>query len=594
MVILLAGKNNWIGYLTGTSHERLNWLHRWFARTLWLTVTIHMCFWFRSWGRYHFIVAQLKKNSYARTGFASWLVLTFMLLASSKPIRVYGYEIFLPLHLCTWGGFIAAVYQHSPDEVKAWVWVPIGLFCFDRVSRMTMMVIANTRLLRLTGQNNVESSFWANNATFTPLYGNVTKISITNPSFKWRAGNHVLLGCHTLAPFQSHPFSIASIPADKRLDFFIQARKGATKRFFDYASKQGCLMGETGRSPSTSSKLVTIEGPYGTIRDLRQFDSVVLIAGGIGATYTVPLMRDIVYGWETACSQPRSGDYPVSHWKSRTNTRSIRFIWVIKSRFQITWFEEQLRKALRDIEECRAQRPAAEINLEINIYLTCNNSLVTATESQADTSSEAGDKYVSGVSALSDGTENKLKIEEARGHMAQTQPSATQPLPKEGESAPNSCGGGGCQCKHTVVDEDANEIRPCCCSGVPQSAVDEEVQKISVPLLTDGRLSALTASLNEDKEPPKYTQETYPRYSEMTAISNPLPQLRIFTGRPDSRSIMRASLERARGESGIVVCGPPGLVADVQCSMTALSDERAVHKGTGAQGIYFHSEGFWY
>lgn len=44
----------------------------------------------------------------------------------------------------------------------------------------------------------------------------------------------------------------------------------------------------------------------------------------------------------------------------------------------------------------------------------------------------------------------------------------------------------------------------------------------------------------------------------------------------------------------MVVCGATGLRNDVQDSVVALSDERAVNKGTGAQGIYLHVEGVDY
>jgi hypothetical protein len=51
-------------------------------------------------------------------------------------------------------------------------------------------------------------------------------------------------------------------------------------------------------------------------------------------------------------------------------------------------------------------------------------------------------------------------------------------------------------------------------------------------------------------------------------------------------------LEQAEGETGIAVCGPLGLSSDVRMTVVRCSDERAVHKGTGAQGIYLHSECF--
>lgn len=46
LIFLLSGKNNVVGWLTGVSYERLNWLHRWTARCMLLTATIHMGYFF--------------------------------------------------------------------------------------------------------------------------------------------------------------------------------------------------------------------------------------------------------------------------------------------------------------------------------------------------------------------------------------------------------------------------------------------------------------------------------------------------------------------------------------------------------------------
>jgi hypothetical protein len=51
-------------------------------------------------------------------------------------------------------------------------------------------------------------------------------------------------------------------------------------------------------------------------------------------------------------------------------------------------------------------------------------------------------------------------------------------------------------------------------------------------------------------------------------------------------------LEQAQGETGVATCGPLSLNATVRNAVAKISDERAVHKGTGNQGIYLHAEGF--
>jgi hypothetical protein len=42
LLILLSGKINIIGIMTGVGYERLNVIHRWVARTMLLTATLHM------------------------------------------------------------------------------------------------------------------------------------------------------------------------------------------------------------------------------------------------------------------------------------------------------------------------------------------------------------------------------------------------------------------------------------------------------------------------------------------------------------------------------------------------------------------------
>jgi predicted ferric reductase len=60
--------------------------------------------------------------------------------------------------------------------------------------------------------------------------------------------------------------------------------------------------------------------------------------------------------------------------------------------------------------------------------------------------------------------------------------------------------------------------------------------------------------------------------------------------RPDIESFIREPVEATGGETSVVVCGGQSLVARVRNCVASLSDERAVHKGTGAQGIHLHVE----
>jgi hypothetical protein len=65
-----------------------------------------------------------------------------------------------------------------------------------------------------------------------------------------------------------------------------------------------------------------------------------------------------------------------------------------------------------------------------------------------------------------------------------------------------------------------------------------------------------------------------------------------FSGRPDLGDFIRYPVEQATGETCVAVCGGKSLTGHVRNAVVRLSDERAVHKGTGAQGICLHVEEF--
>lgn len=551
LIFLLAGRQNIIGFLVGMSYARLNWFHRWISRTLWLTATIHMGFWFRNWARYDYITYQLKNDPLTRRGFAAWCILTFIVLASLAPVRRLSYEIFVLQHLVTFIGFIVAVWLHAPNEVKVWVWIPIGLLVFDRVARYAWGAYAN---LSIFHRKSTESALWTHSASFTALPGNVTKVIIQNPGIHWQPGQHVFLACHSIVPLQSHPFTIASIPEDNKLEFFIRAENGGTRRFFRYASKDRVLGADA--APTARGRTVFVEGPYGTIRSLRQFDSVVLVAGGMGATFAMPLLRDIASAWKREIL--RENQTKSTHVRRLTATKRIRFVWVIKSRSQLSLFESQLQSVLANINECRRIKSGFNKEIDISIYITCDEKLEPPTVQQTLPLISQG--LVDDPSSVSD--EEKTAIE--TDHVSIRSISTESSLSSASAGVGKGClPGGGCCCTEPIEDEDVISPYACTCSGPPPASPELVVPETIAEKTTDTK----TAESLDSKA-------------------------NFVSGRPYPRTIIRKVLEKAEGESAVVVCGPRGLADDVRRSVVYLSDERAVHKGTGAQGIYLHIENF--
>ena len=68
LIILLAGKYNVIGFLTGVGFERLNNFHRWLARVLLLTATLHFGYQSYGWNRLGLWHSEWDTDTCAPTG----------------------------------------------------------------------------------------------------------------------------------------------------------------------------------------------------------------------------------------------------------------------------------------------------------------------------------------------------------------------------------------------------------------------------------------------------------------------------------------------------------------------------------------------
>jgi len=564
LLFLLSGRKNIVGMLTGFGYERLNWLHRWAARCLLFTATIHMGYWFADWAPYNYISVKVTTDPITKHGVIAWSLLVWIVVSSMAPIRGWNYEFFVVQHLLSFAAFVTMVYIHTPAEVHVWIWIPVGLFVFDRLVRAAS-VLYNS--LSIFHPRHRARGLWACTATLTPLSHNTTRITIANPPIKWAAGQHVFLSCHSIVPLQSHPFTIASLPCDGKMEFIIQSKKGGTRRFFSHAERfHTALPVFTTDGSITKGKGVAIEGPYGRIRPLHQFDSVVFLAGSTGATFTLPLMRDIVSSWYEShlCGMPFG--------RLQLVTRNIRFVWVVKSLGQLSWFSDQLSHVALDLERWRSAF-GGWAQVEMSVYMTCDESLTAVEPTSCPppiVSPIALPKASHGqVEEMPSGqlSNEKASLKEKGDDLSIRSFSSTS----TNESEPRgTCGPDGtCCCTSTVNDEDAISTIVCTCNCTPSES--------SLPS-HDVSPANVKSSLQDT---PKPTPSLH-------------PSITVLAGRPNPRNIIRKTLEQALGESAVVVCGPRGLVDDVRRSVVGLSDERAVHKGTGAQGIYLHTEAFGY
>jgi hypothetical protein len=102
--------------------------------------------------------------------------------------------------------------------------------------------------------------------------------------------------------------------------------------------------------------LTFMDGPYGGWQgDFACFDTVILIAGSTGVTFTLPLLLDLAH-------RTRQPTKPLP-------VRRVEFVWVVRNADHISWISEELRSAFTALQQ------HAGIDVTIRIFVTRDDGL---------------------------------------------------------------------------------------------------------------------------------------------------------------------------------------------------------------------------
>lgn len=463
-IYLLSCKFNPISILTGISYERLNWLHRWTARTVFLTIIVHWTFFFQEWVEADFVKLQLEMMPMVKYGFGAWGVITWMVLSSFGYFRAVSYEIFVVQHIVAAATLLWLIFVHIPAYAQYNVWMCVGFLAFDWGCRIIHGVLRNTHLMSKLSLKTPGYS-----ASTEVLSGNMVKLTLHDVDFSWKAGQHIYISVPTLRPFEVHPFTIANAsnagdPASERkLTMLIKAHGGFSRSLQKAATKD---------AQSARQRRVFLLGPWGIPPDILHYETVVLIACASGASFIVPLLQNLVS--KQGCVQ------------------QAQLHWIVRSRACMSWFDEEL-------QAITTAARSAHLQLQITIHIT------QSSESDSDS-----------------------------------------------DSSP------------------------------PQSS-----PQIDIPTLTTDPSTSSSRStiLNPEKD------SKSPTAHEKEYLLDQRPERTVrFASRPTVESMIRPAVEAAVGETAVITCGGAEITAQARTFVARLSDERAVHKGTGAQGIYLFTE----
>ncbi|KAI5825867.1 hypothetical protein K523DRAFT_375380 [Schizophyllum commune Tattone D] len=346
-MIVFATKVNFVGMLTGVSHERLQVLHRWSAVLMYIPSLVHT---------FPFIVMNIREGTMVEnwetsvfywTGVAALVPQTYLVFLSWGVFRNRYYEIFKKLHFIAAGIFMAALFVHVNFRLSSWdyffgtaaAWALAWLIRFARS-------IYNSGFTGLPATLDVPSTPQPDIPNTSPVRVHSTgliRVRINAPRrVRAAPGQHVFLrflgaGVHSLT---SHPFTIAGVRdadgsgARGAENSGARDAEGADSRelevvFRVHGGTTAALAARAAGKVGLSMR-VLVDGPYGGVPvTLAAYDRVLLLAGGSGATFTLPLLQDLARALKAGAALCKRVDFVVA----------------VKSSDSQEWFQDQLARA---------------------------------------------------------------------------------------------------------------------------------------------------------------------------------------------------------------------------------------------------------
>ncbi|KEP47602.1 putative ferric reductase transmembrane component [Rhizoctonia solani 123E] len=326
---LFASKNSPAALLLGKGYEKLNWVHRWSGRLLFLMATTHGSLWINNRLR-NGQGSLLRTGMKEKEGQAAYGLLCMIVLLSLRPVRVYAYQFFYVSHVLGYVAFFIMICYHTP-YAEPWIYPPIAFWGLDLLLRLVRFRIKD--------------------AYATAVDQQMTIIRIPDIQGGWLAGQHVRLRVFFNGrPFESHPLTIlnadsatSALSSSTGITLGVRAVGDWSRALNQLAKDQG----------ADSRMVVMVDGPYGGLTfDLGDFESVLLVAGGSGATFTVGVLDDIV-------------GRVVRHGRSKgEKTRVVKFVWFVRSYGCISWFAPMLAQLA---EVCHG----TSLAISFHFFVTC-------------------------------------------------------------------------------------------------------------------------------------------------------------------------------------------------------------------------------
>lgn len=395
LIYILIIKNDLLTSITGLKHDKLVLLHKWFSRTFFAMIVVHIVLSSKYWLDLGFpIMLVIPPQIFGYIAFACFFFLNF---ASLKFIRRWAYDFFLVQHRVFSFIMLLFIFFHNRKNTESAVILAVHQLVIDRIlSRILSFVHA--RMSPTRGRS-----------TFEILDEDTLLVTVPIKAFPfherkwwqvplpkvntWKPGQHVYLNVGKVSRFQQHPFTIASLSESGEMKFVIRVQKGFTKNLMKKVVKmkqekeEREIQSEDNNSSRNSTFSADVEtgllavstkpkgaisngkdneeieitreassvdndedlennkedddedklkavfvGPVGAhYQPIITFDSVLFFSAGSGASFTFPVCLDLL---KTIRTRNLQGDF-----FNRNSQPIISIVWSIKKLANVHWYD---------------------------------------------------------------------------------------------------------------------------------------------------------------------------------------------------------------------------------------------------------------
>jgi hypothetical protein len=286
-----------VQWLTRLSHEQIKASHQILGRITFFLFLLHTAFYLNFFVLSGFLAKRIKDWDVI-WGLISIILFSAISTTALGFVRRRNYRVFYISHIAIANFIIVPLYLHV-SHIRIYVYEVIAVEALHLIFRALRLKMYQGTIRLLPGTNLVQVRI--------PLPQN-------SGALTWKPGQHVYLSRpqstgkaprwydQWLMINKTNPFTIASLPSkDKELLLVARTLNGNTKYLGELAHSLSQGGSNVPMLPTAGGDIpilpLALEGPYGAstrLPDLSEYDRVLLVAGGVGATFIIPIYRNIL------------------------------------------------------------------------------------------------------------------------------------------------------------------------------------------------------------------------------------------------------------------------------------------------------------